>query len=112
MAQSAPGAGNHKKVLFLSPNKFAGGPQTPAVLVEHRELVRNQAPTAPGGEAMAFVDPLGHRCLGDPAAREEGGTPAIVESIRAGLLLAPQQAVGTDAIQAAEGRHWRRALAD
>ncbi|MFI6560184.1 aminotransferase class V-fold PLP-dependent enzyme [Streptomyces sp. NPDC050534] len=111
MAGSAPGAGDHKDALFLSPHKFVGGPQTPGVLVVRRALVRNRVPTAPGGGTVAFVDPLGHRYLDDPVAREEGGTPAIVESIRAGLVFALKQAVGTGTIQAAEERHWRRALA-
>ena len=82
--ESAPGAGDHKDAIFLSPHKFIGGPQTPGVLVVHRDLVRNQVPTVPGGGTVAFVDPIGHRYLDDPVAREEGGTPAIVESIRAG----------------------------
>ncbi len=97
--------------LFLSPHKFVGGPQTPGLLVVRRELVRNRVPTAPGGGTVAFVDPLGHRYLDDPVAREEDGAPAIVESIRAGLVFALKQAVGTDTIQAAEERSWRRALA-
>ncbi|MFJ8630458.1 aminotransferase class V-fold PLP-dependent enzyme [Streptomyces sp. NPDC093568] len=111
MAGSAPGAGDHKDALFLSPHKFVGGPQTPGVLVVRRELVRNPVPTVPGGGTVAFVDPIGHRYLDDPVAREEGGTPAIVESVRAGMVFALKQAVGTDTIQAAEERHWRRALA-
>ena len=75
-----------------------------------RDLVRNRVPTAPGGGTVAFVDPVGHRYLDDPVAREEGGTPAIVESIRAGLVVALKQAVGTDLIAAREQRLWRRAL--
>jgi len=71
--------------VFLSPHKFPGGPQTPGVLIVRRDLVRNLVPTAPGGGTVAFVDPIGHQYLDDPVAREEGGTPAIVESIRAGL---------------------------
>ncbi|HET9172243.1 MAG TPA: aminotransferase class V-fold PLP-dependent enzyme [Actinospica sp.] len=102
MRESAPGRGDHKDAIFLSPHKFPGGPQTPGVLVIHRELVRNRVPTAPGGGTVLFVDPLGHRYLDDPIAREEGGTPAIVESIRAGLVFALKQAVGTDVIQARE----------
>ncbi len=109
-AESAPGAGDHKDAIFLSPHKFIGGPQTPGVLVVHRDLVRNQVPTMPGGGTVAFVDPVGHRYLDDPVAREEGGTPAIVESIRAGLVFALKQAVGTEAIQASEERLWKRAL--
>ncbi|MFE9095904.1 aminotransferase class V-fold PLP-dependent enzyme [Streptomyces sp. NPDC007264] len=111
VAESTAGAGDHKDAVFLSPHKFVGGPQTPGVLVVRRELVRNRVPTAPGGGTVAFVGPLGHRYLDDPVAREEGGTPAIVESIRAGLVFALKQAVGTDTIQAAEERHWRTALA-
>jgi selenocysteine lyase/cysteine desulfurase len=110
MADSAPRAGDGKDAIFLSPHKFVGGPQTPGVLVVRRDLVRNRVPTAPGGGTVAFVDPIGHRYLDDPAAREEGGTPAIVESIRAGLVFALKQAVGTDLIQAREEGLWRHAL--
>jgi len=110
MAASAPGRADHKDAIFFSPHKFIGGPQTPGVLVVRRELVRNRVPTAPGGGTVAFVDPMGHRYLDDPVAREEGGTPAIVESIRAGLVVGLKQAVGTDLIQAREQRLWRRAL--
>jgi selenocysteine lyase/cysteine desulfurase len=85
VAESAPGRGDHKDAIF-SPRKFVGGPQTPGVLVVRRELVCNRVPTVPGGGTVAFVDPVGHRYLDDPVAREEGGTPAIVESIRAGLV--------------------------
>jgi selenocysteine lyase/cysteine desulfurase len=99
VSASGPGAGDHKDAVFLSPHKFPGGPQTPGVLVVRRELVRNAVPTAPGGGTVAFVDPVGHRYLDDPVAREEGGTPAIVESIRAGLVMALKQA-----------QLWRRVL--
>ncbi len=108
--ESAPGAGDHKDAIFLSPHKFIGGPQTPGVLVVRRDLVRNQIPTVPGGGTVAFVDPIGHRYLDDPVAREEGGTPAIVESIRAGLVFALKDAVGTEVIRASEERLWKRAL--
>jgi selenocysteine lyase/cysteine desulfurase len=108
--ESAPGAGDHKDAIFLSPHKFIGGPQTSGVLVVHRDLVRNQVPTVPGGGTAAFVDPIGHRYLDDPVTREESGTPAIVEFIWAGLVFALKQAVGTDVIQASEERLWKRAL--
>ncbi|MFI7547421.1 aminotransferase class V-fold PLP-dependent enzyme [Actinoplanes sp. NPDC049599] len=110
MAASAPGVPDGKDAVFLSPHKFIGGPQTPGVLVVRRDLIRNRVPTTPGGGTVAFVDPIGHRYLDDPVAREEGGTPAIVESIRAGLVFALKQAVGTEVIAAREQRLWRRAL--
>ena len=111
MRACAPGRGDHKDAIFLSPHKFPGGPQTPGVLVVHRDLVRNRVPTAPGGGTVLFVDPHGHRYLDDPVAREEGGTPAIVESIRAGLVFALKQAVGTQVIQAREQELWGQAVA-
>jgi selenocysteine lyase/cysteine desulfurase len=110
MAASTPDRADHKDAIFFSPHKFIGGPQTPGVLVVSRELVRNTVPTTPGGGTVAFVDPIGHRYLDNPVAREEGGTPAIVESIRAGLVVGLKQAVGTDLIQAREQRLWRRSL--
>ncbi|GLZ27916.1 aminotransferase [Lentzea sp. NBRC 105346] len=109
--ESAPGRGDHKDAIFLSPHKFVGGPQTPGVLVVRRELVRNKVPTVPGGGTVAFVHPSGHRYLTDPVAREEGGTPGIVESIRAGLVFAIKDAVGTGLIQAREEQLWQHALA-
>ncbi|GIE49071.1 aminotransferase [Amorphoplanes nipponensis] len=110
MAGSAPGRGDHLDAVFLSPHKFVGGPQTPGVLVLRRELLTNRVPTVPGGGTVAFVDPLTHRYLDDPVAREEGGTPAVVESIRAGLAFAVKDAVGTATIGERERTLWRRAL--
>jgi selenocysteine lyase/cysteine desulfurase len=110
MAESSPGAGDGKDAVFLSPHKFVGGPQTPGVLAVRRDLVRNRVPTVPGGGTVAFVDSHTHRYIDDPVVREEGGTPAIVESIRAGLVFALKNAVGTDAIVAREHELWQRAM--
>jgi hypothetical protein len=64
----------------------------------------------PGGGTVAYVNPAEHRYLADPAHREEGGTPAIIESIRAGLVFGLKQAVGVDVIRANEERLLRRAV--
>jgi selenocysteine lyase/cysteine desulfurase len=96
--------------VFLSPHKFIGGPGTPGVLVVRRQLLRNSVPTVPGGGTVAYVNPSEHRYLDDPVQREEGGTPAIVESIRAGLVFQLKQAVGAEAIQRRERSFIRRAI--
>jgi selenocysteine lyase/cysteine desulfurase len=57
-----------------------------------------------------YVNPTEHRYLDDPAHREEGGTPAIVESIRAGLVFGLKRAVGVEVIRAHEEYRVRRAL--
>ncbi|HET9657253.1 MAG TPA: aminotransferase class V-fold PLP-dependent enzyme [Kineosporiaceae bacterium] len=99
-----------KDAVFLSPHKFIGGPGTPGVLAVRRELVRNSVPVVPGGGTVAYVNPSEHVYLTDEVHREEGGTPAIVESIRAGLVFQLKQAVGIDVIRAHEESFVHRAL--
>jgi selenocysteine lyase/cysteine desulfurase len=100
-----------KDAIFLSSHKFLGGPGTPGVLVIRCDLVRNPVPTVPGGGTITYVHSTGQHYLEDPSHREEGGTPAIVESIRAGLVFKLKQAVGTDLIVERERSFVRRAIA-
>ena len=100
----------YKDAIFLSPHKFIGGPATPGVLVVRRELATNRVPDVPGGGTVAFVNKDEHRYLDDVAHREEGGTPAIIESIRAGLVFQLKQAVGVEVIRAREEHFLRRAV--
>jgi selenocysteine lyase/cysteine desulfurase len=97
--------------VFLSPHKFIGGPGTPGVLIAHRRILTNSVPDVVGGGTVAYVNPLEHRYLTDPAHREEGGTPAIIESIRAGLVFQLKDAVGVDTIRAVEADFLSRAFA-
>jgi selenocysteine lyase/cysteine desulfurase len=96
--------------MFLSPHKLIGGPSTPGVLVVRRSLLTNRVPDVPAGGTVAYVNQLEHRYLDDPVHREEGGTPAIVDSIRAGLVFQLKDAVGIDVIRAREESYLRRAL--
>ncbi|MCA9678752.1 MAG: aminotransferase class V-fold PLP-dependent enzyme, partial [Myxococcales bacterium] len=100
-----------KDAVFLSPHKFIGGPGTPGVLVAKRHLFRNTVPAQPGGGTVAYVNTEDHRYLADPEHREEGGTPAIIESIRAGLVFQLKEAVGYEAIRDREESFIRRAIA-
>lgn len=100
----------YKDAVFLSPHKFIGGPGTPGVLIARRELLANSVPDTVGGGTVAYVNPEEHRYLADPVHREEGGTPAIVESIRAGLVFQLKEAVGTDVIRAHEEDFVQRAI--
>lgn len=101
---------SYKDAVFISPHKFIGGPSTPGVLVARRGLFANRVPDVPGGGTVAYVNDDDHCYLDDVTHREEGGTPAIIESIRAGLVFQLKEAVGTDTIRAQEERHLRRAV--
>jgi selenocysteine lyase/cysteine desulfurase len=102
--------GAWKDAVFVSPHKFVGGPGTPGVLVAKRALFANRVPAVPGGGTITFVSPTAHSYHDDPVVREEGGTPAIVESIRAGLVFALNEAVGVDEIARGDDDFVRRAL--
>ncbi len=104
-------AGEALDAVFLSPHKFIGGPGTPGILIAKRALFRNTVPAMPGGGTVAYVNPVAHRYLDAIESREEGGTPAILESIRAGLVFQLKRAVGVPAIRAREERFIRRAIA-
>lgn len=101
----------YKDAIVLSPHKFIGGPGTPGVLVIRKELLRNTVPVVPGGGTVKYVNAEEHRYLDDPAHREEGGTPAIVESIRAGLVFRLKEEVGTALIKEREHTYLSRAVA-
>lgn len=100
-----------KDAVVLSPHKFVGGPGTPGVLAIRRELLTNSVPVVVGGGTVAYVNPAEHVYLADPVHREEAGTPAIVEAIRAGLVFDLKRNVGTDVIRAHEHDFLRRAVA-
>ncbi|HXV56981.1 MAG TPA: aminotransferase class V-fold PLP-dependent enzyme, partial [Gaiellaceae bacterium] len=100
-----------KDAVFLSPHKLPGGPGTPGILVVKRRLLANPVPSPPGGGTIAYVTP-GHQTYDpDPVEREEAGTPAIVESIRAGLVLGLKEAVGGETIRELEQGFVESALA-
>lgn len=96
--------------VFISTHKLIGGPGTPGVLVAKRSLFVNRVPVVPGGGTVAYVNPEDHDYLDDVVQREEGGTPAIVESIRAGLVFQLKAAVGVDEIRRREERFVTRAI--
>jgi selenocysteine lyase/cysteine desulfurase len=101
---------DYKDALFISPHKFIGGPGTPGLLIVRKALLTNSVPAVPGGGTVAYVNAEEHVYLDDPEHREEGGTPAIIESIRAGLVFQLKQSVGAEAIRDTEEAFIERAL--
>jgi selenocysteine lyase/cysteine desulfurase len=98
----AGGPGRRKDAVFISTHKFIGGPQTPGVLAASRSLFTNRVPVDPGGGTVLYTSPWDHRYLEDIEHREEGGTPPIVQIIRAGLVFQLKRSVGADLLTRAE----------
>ncbi|MCP3909777.1 MAG: aminotransferase class V-fold PLP-dependent enzyme [Actinomycetia bacterium] len=109
MGSAADGPG-YLDAIFISPHKLIGGPGTPGLLVARRDLFVNRVPETPGGGTVAYVNPENHDYLPDIEHREEGGTPDIIGSIRAGLVFQLKEAVGAEAIAAREHDFVRRAI--
>ena len=102
----------YKDAIVLSPHKLVGGPGTPGVLVVRRELLANRVPDVVGGGTVALRQRRPSTGTSTtPSTARRRGTPAIVESIRAGLVFQLKHAVGVEVIRAHEDDFWRRAVA-
>jgi selenocysteine lyase/cysteine desulfurase len=83
--------------IALSTHKFVGGPQSSGVLVAHRSLFRSRVPERPGGGTVDYVAGPARASIDYVARieeREEGGTPAIVGDIRAGIAFLVKDMIG------------------
>ncbi len=98
-----------KDAIYFSMHKFVGGPQTPGVLVAKKELFKNPVPHAGGGGTVLFVNDKTHLYVQKIEDREEGGTPAIIESIRAGLTMYVKENIGSEFIMTREEQLWQKA---
>ena len=101
----------YKDAVFFSTHKFVGGVQTPGILIAKKTLFQNRVPNGHGGGSVFYVTDSDHRFLQEPEVREEGGTPAIVESIRAGLVFKLKDSVGAKFIMEREEALRKQALA-
>lgn len=96
--------------VFISPHKFIGGPGTPGVLILKNHVATNSIPSTPGGGTVSFVTPERHRYIANVERREEGGTPSIIECIRAGLVFKLKHDVGVSNIKQLESSFIKRAI--
>ncbi|CAF1335159.1 unnamed protein product, partial [Didymodactylos carnosus] len=92
----------YKDAIFISVHKFIGGPGSPGVLIAKKHLFQNRIPGICGGGTVNYVTRTCHEYNKDIEVREEGGTPEIVGSIRAGLVFQLKDALGDSFIEAEE----------
>jgi selenocysteine lyase/cysteine desulfurase len=74
--------------VMFSPHKFLGGPGSPGVIVFDSSLYHNYTPDQPGGGTVWWTNPWGeYRYLDDIEAREDGGTPGFLQTIKASMSI-------------------------
>lgn len=100
--------------IMLSPHKFMGGPHASGLLVVNKSLVLTRTPERPGGGTVDYVSGFDKESVDYVTRldeREEGGTPAIVGDLRAGVAFLVKQMLGPERILAHETALGRQALA-
>jgi len=89
--------------IFFSPHKFLGGPGSSGVLVFNKDLYKNTVPDNPGGGTVTYTNPWGeHDYFKDIETREDGGTPAFLQTMRIALSMQLKDKMGTENIKKRE----------
>lgn len=85
--------------IYFSPHKFLGGPGTTGILIFNSKLYKNRVPDHPGGGTVDWTNPWGgHKYIDDIEAREDGGTPAFMQTIKAAMCIKLKEEMGVDNI--------------
>lgn len=89
--------------IYFSPHKFLGGPGSAGVLVFNKDLYKNNVPDSAGGGTVEWTNPWGgRRYYEDIETREDGGTPAFLQTIRTALCMKLKDKMGVENILARE----------
>ena len=81
--------------IYFSPHKFLGGPGSSGILVFNKDLYNNKVPDSPGGGTVDWTNPWGeHKYVNNIQAREDGGTPAFLQTIKTALVLQLKERMG------------------
>lgn len=89
--------------IYFSAHKFLGGPGTPGILIFNNQLYSNKVPDQPGGGTVSYSNPWkAHEYVTDIETREDGGTPPILQGIKAALCIRLKEAMGTARIRQRE----------
>ena len=93
----------HLDAIYFSMHKFLGGPGTPGVLVFNSKLYTNKVPDQPGGGTLSYTNPWKvHEYMQDIESREDGGTPPLLQSIKAAMCIRLKEEMGVENIRGRE----------
>lgn len=107
---SREGGNDWLDAVVLSPHKMLGGPGSPGLLLLHEALYHLDCPTTAGGGTVTYVSRSSHRYVADVEMREDAGTPAIVQKLRAAMAFRVKEKVGVQNIERREKELVARAL--
>jgi selenocysteine lyase/cysteine desulfurase len=89
----------HLDAIYFSPHKFLGGPGSSGILIFDPRLYKNRVPDNPGGGTVDWTNPWGeHKYIEEIEAREDGGTPAFLQTIQVALCIQLKEQMGVENI--------------
>ncbi len=89
--------------IFFSPHKFLGGPGSSGIMVFNSAIYNSTVPDNPGGGTVDWTNPWGEfKYVDDIEAREDGGTPAFLQTIKAALCIKLKEQMGTEQMKIRE----------
>ncbi len=89
--------------IMFSPHKFLGGPGSSGVLVFDASMYHNEVPDHPGGGTVDWTNPWGsYKYVENIEAREDGGTPGFLQSIKTALCFQLKDQMGIENIHRRE----------
>ena len=97
--------------VMFSPHKFLGGPGSSGVLIFDTSMYNSEVPDAPGGGTVDWTNRWGkYKYVDDIEAREDGGTPGFLQSIRIALCIDLKNQMGIENIEKREKELLKRAF--
>lgn len=95
--------GRFLDAIYFSPHKFLGGPGSTGILIFNKKIYSNRIPDNPGGGTVSWTNPWGgHKYIDDIETREDGGTPAFLQTIKAAMCMQLKDEMGVQNIQERE----------
>lgn len=89
--------------IFFSPHKFLGGPGSPGIMVFNSAIYTCAVPDNPGGGTVDWTNPWGEfKYVDDIEAREDGGTPPFLQTIKAALSIKLKTRMGIEKMRLRE----------
>lgn len=81
--------------IYFSPHKFLGGPGSSGILIFDSKLYSNTIPDEVGGGTVNWTNPWNeYSYITDIEERENGGTPAFLQTIKAALCIRLKDEMG------------------
>jgi selenocysteine lyase/cysteine desulfurase len=85
--------------VYFSMHKFLGGPGTPGILIVNKNICDNVVPDHPGGGTILYSNPWkARKYVADIESREDGGTPPVLQAVKAALCIRLKEEMGVENI--------------